>query len=257
MSEISTLSALGKFAKSGGSALDGALIVSQIIDPATDVRSCRRKIEELAAALPAGAGAADINALLQARGFRGPRDYYKSENSALGHVLSTGEGIPISLSIVIMGICDAIDLPANGINFPGHFLVSVADELIDPVSLALISQDQCQQWLRSNNLDPASALRVASATDIALRMLNNLSNLAQANNDHAKVLELSDHKLVVAGPQLLTVYLERVACWQALGVNKMARHDLQAAIEQADDAQLQAALRSRLADMADASSSLH
>lgn len=237
--------------------MDGALIVSQIIDPATDVRSCHLKLEELAAALPERAGAADINALLKARGFRGSRDYYKSENSALAHVLSTGEGIPISLSIVIIGVCDAAGLIARGINFPGHFLVSVADELIDPFSMALISQDQCQQWLRRNNMDPANAFRVASSGDITLRMLNNLSNLAQANNDHAKVLELSDHKLIVAGAQSQAVYLERVACWQALGVNKMARHDLQAAIDLADDTQIRDALQRRLADMADASSSLH
>jgi len=49
-------------------------------------------------------------------------DYYAPENSYLGHVLSTGLGIPISLCSVAILVGRRLELPVSGVGAPGHFL---------------------------------------------------------------------------------------------------------------------------------------
>ena len=55
-------------------------------------------------------------------------DYYAPENSYIFDVLRTRRGIPISLAVIWLELAQALDLQAQGISFPGHFLVKVALE---------------------------------------------------------------------------------------------------------------------------------
>jgi regulator of sirC expression with transglutaminase-like and TPR domain len=256
MTDPTILQALEGFAREPVSVVEGALIVSQIVDPGTDADWCQAQLAELAQTMPAGAGAIDIAHLLQEQGFRGSESYYKPENSALSHVLQSREGIPISLAIVILGICERLELNATGINFPTHFLVSVAGTLIDPFTMTIADEAECKRWLEENRLDPNVAFAAASPVETVLRMLNNLSGLARAGNDSARALELSDYKLAL-GPGLLPIYLERVDLWLELGVVDMARRDLTAAIELATDEGMRDTLRGRLEGMAEVESKLH
>ena len=65
-------------------------------------------------------------------------DYYAPENSYLQEVLRTRRGIPISLAVIWLELAQALGLHAQGISFPGHFLLKVALEaglvVIDPVN---------------------------------------------------------------------------------------------------------------------------
>lgn len=64
--------------------------------------------------------------LFERRGFHGnEEDYYAAENSYLPYVLSTGMGIPITLSLVYKLVANRVGLRAEGVNSPGHFLVQV------------------------------------------------------------------------------------------------------------------------------------
>jgi regulator of sirC expression with transglutaminase-like and TPR domain len=59
-------------------------------------------------------------------GFQGNLNHYHDpENSFLNAVLKTRRGIPISLSVIWLELAQSIGLQAQGINFPGHFLVKV------------------------------------------------------------------------------------------------------------------------------------
>ena len=49
-------------------------------------------------------------------------DYESPENSYLGHVLTSGKGIPISLCTVAILVARRLELPVFGIGSPGHFL---------------------------------------------------------------------------------------------------------------------------------------
>lgn len=256
MTDPSIVKALENFATAPESVVNGALIVSRIVYPATDEDWCRAKLAELAQSMPHEASAVDVAHILQESGFHGSEAYYKSENSALAHVLESGEGIPISLAVVILGVCEYLGLEATGINFPSHFLVSVASTLIDPYTMTLADESECHRWLEDNKLDARTAFTPASAIETVLRMLNNLSGLAQASEDHARALELSDYKLALV-PTLLPVYLERVECWRALGVAEMARRDLTTAIELAPDKAAREHLQQRLLSMAELKPRLH
>jgi regulator of sirC expression with transglutaminase-like and TPR domain len=256
MTDPTIVRALENFAREPASVVEGALIVSQIIDPGTDPDWCRAQLAELAQSMPGDPRALDIAHVLHERGFHGAEAYYKSENSALAHVLKSREGIPISLAIVILGICEQLELEATGVNFPSHFLVSIAGTLLDPFTMTVADEQECRHWLEENKMDTRIAFTPASAVDTILRMLNNLSGLARAANDSARALELSDYKLALH-PGSLPVYLERTDLWLELGVVEMARRDLSSAIELAQDEDMIHRLRERLQGMAAVPSKVH
>ena len=57
-------------------------------------------------------------------GFSGNADdYYDPRNSYLNEVIDRRKGIPITLSVLYMEIGRRIELPLEGVSFPGHFLV--------------------------------------------------------------------------------------------------------------------------------------
>jgi regulator of sirC expression with transglutaminase-like and TPR domain len=256
MTDPNIVQALEDFSRAPASPVAGALIVAQIVDPETDIHWCQARLQSLAQEMPANPSAIDVAHVLQEQGFRGAETYYQSQNSALGYVLQTGEGIPISLAMVILGVCEQLGLEATGINFPSHFLVSVSNTLIDPSTMTIADEKECQRWLQDNQLDPRSAFIPASPTDTVLRMLNNLFALARAAQDNARALEISDYQLAVA-PGLLPIYLERAELWLLLGVADMARRDMNTAITLAPDAASQDRLRERLAGIADVQPKLH
>ena len=256
MTDPSIVQALKDYAAAPASPLEGALLVSRIIDPETDTDWCRAQLSELAAALPAQADAQAVAATLGQQGFSGSKAYYKSENSALSHVLSTREGIPISLAMVCLGVCEAAGIDAAGINFPSHFLVSVGGELLDPFSMELVDREGCEKWLRENSLDVTAAFNEASPVETTLRMLNNLSGLARAAEDPARALEITDYKLALM-PELFTLYLERVELWLLLGVTDMARRDMLKTINLTTDPALKAQLTDRLTELSEKPPHLH
>lgn len=256
MDQATLLRELRRLRREDASPVDGALLVSHIVDPATDSHWCRGRLGELAALLPIDATAADIAAMLAAQGFRGSETYYQSSNSSLQSVLQTGEGIPITLAMVLLGVCELIDIPARGINFPGHFLVMVDDVLVDPFEMGILDELALQRRLRKMEMPAARALVPATPAGTVLRMLNNLSAIANANEDVPRALELSDYKLAVA-EDLLPLHLERVALWRKAGVISMARQELLAAIELVSDGSGREELRRQLAELEDTPSRLH
>lgn len=67
--------------------------------------------------------------LFQQSGFRGNQDRYTDlRNSFLNDVLDRRLGIPISLSIIFMEVAQQLNIPAQGVGLPGHFIVSVFDQ---------------------------------------------------------------------------------------------------------------------------------
>ncbi len=256
VSDPALVAALREFRDSKGSAVSGALLVSCIVNPDTDPDWCRARFRELAALLPDGASAADVTVMLAAQGFRGARAYYASVNSSLQSVLESGEGIPITLAMVVLGVCEAAEIPAAGLNFPGHFLVSIDDVLVDPYEMVLLDELALQRRLRKLKLKPAQALEHATPAGVVLRMLNNLAAIAVANDDHARALEFSDYKMQVAD-DLLPLHLERVDLWEALGVPSMARRELSAAIGLVPAGDWRDELQRRLAALDRSPSRLH
>jgi regulator of sirC expression with transglutaminase-like and TPR domain len=128
-------------------------------------------------------------------GFRGNREHYDDpRNSFLNEVLDRRTGIPISLAIVYLEVARRAGLRADGVNFPGHFLLRVATTrgraprkgeaflIVDPFhGGALLDHDDCEQLLQQHagaesELDD-SVLEPATRVQIVMRTLVNLKRL--------------------------------------------------------------------------------
>jgi regulator of sirC expression with transglutaminase-like and TPR domain len=148
--------------------------------------------------------------LFEDLGFHGNQDdYYDPKNSFLNEVIDRRVGIPITLSVVYMEVGRRLDLPLEGVSFPGHFLVKYktpeGDLLLDPyhggvaLSRAELEQRLERAFGKKTALAP-SHLQTATKRQILTRMLNNLRGIYQQNGDAQRergVLE----RLAILNPQ--------------------------------------------------------
>jgi regulator of sirC expression with transglutaminase-like and TPR domain len=131
--------------------------------------------------------------LFRELGFRGNRDQYEDpRNSCLNEVMDRRTGIPISLCLVYIEVARRAGIRAEGVNFPGHFLVRVLQDLhtddpgdgiiVDPFhDGAILDEDDCRALLRNQQGDEAAwepeLLARATRRQILVRMLLNLKLL--------------------------------------------------------------------------------
>ena len=65
-----------------------------------------------------------IHTLFEREGLRGNKEsYHDPRNSFMNDVLDRRLGIPLTLSIILLEVGWRLNLPLEGVNFPGHFLV--------------------------------------------------------------------------------------------------------------------------------------
>jgi regulator of sirC expression with transglutaminase-like and TPR domain len=126
-------------------------------------------------------------------GFFGNREQYEDpRNSCLNEVLDRRTGIPISLSLIYIEVARRAGLRAEGINFPGHFLVRVLHDLhtddpgegliVDPFhGGAILNEHECRLLLHRHMGEEAAwepqLLARATRRQILVRMLLNLKRL--------------------------------------------------------------------------------
>ncbi len=186
--------------------------------------------------------------------FAGASEYYDPRNSYLNEVLARRCGIPITLAIVYIAVARRAGLDARGISFPGHFLVRCAgrdERIIDAFHGRTITLGECEARL-SNALGPGAELRPelhlrdASAREILVRMLANLSRIFAGSGDAERLLACCD-RTVLLMPADPIALRDRALVYQQLGWFAAAIADLEAALERAADADLSAAL-ARLRD---------
>ncbi len=107
--------------------LDEVLLVIAAHDHVVDEARARDRLDGLASACEADAGAIARH-LFVTEGFRGNTvDYGDPENSYLDVVLERRVGIPITLSILMIEVARRGGVPLAGVGMPGHFLVGAGD----------------------------------------------------------------------------------------------------------------------------------
>jgi len=148
-----------------------------------------------------------IDTVFQKEGLRGNKEsYHDPRNSFLNDVLDRRLGIPITLGIILLEVGWRLDLPLEGVSFPGHFLVryrgSAEHLLIDPFDEGRIRfENEAQEILDQEyggmvRMQPAF-LRVASKLDTIRRLLVNLKGLYVNVKDHARALSVVERLLLV------------------------------------------------------------
>jgi regulator of sirC expression with transglutaminase-like and TPR domain len=147
-----------------------------------------------------GRARAISDGLFDRLGFHGNTgDYYDPRNSFLCDVLDRRCGIPISLSVLYLEIARRVGVLAQGVNFPGHFLVRVAIEdawlFVDPFSggRALGPADLEALLRRTTTPDAVlepSVIAATSKRQILARMLFNLAGIYGRNGDLPRSIDV-------------------------------------------------------------------
>ena len=155
-----------------------------------------------------------------------------------------------------IGVGERLAMDARGINFPGHFLVTLEGQLIDPYALTLIDDTERQHRLEETGLSTQTAFRPANARDIVLRMLNNLRGLAISQRNHALALEYTDYQLLLT-TDTYALRLIRAELWHDVGAPRMAGIELTHALAVAPDSTTKQQLEARLWQLAGERPTLH
>lgn len=133
-------------------------------------------------------------------------DYYDPRNSFLSDVLDRRVGIPISLSVVYLEVARRVGVLAQGVNFPGHFLVRVAIEdawlFLDPFSAGRTLPPADLEALLRKTTSPDAVLEpsvIAAATkrQILSRMLVNLAGIYGRSGDLPRSLDVLERLAIL------------------------------------------------------------
>lgn len=221
-----------------------ALAIAQTLDPRASPDDARQRLDALAAkAREVGIR----NALAEFRGDR--EDYYSPENSLLPRVLIKRRGLPLTLSVVWMGVGRRIGLPVQGVGFPGHFLARVEGELLDPFAGGTPIGDAelaelATRFLGHEDLLEPEMLQPVPDASIAIRMLTNLRNAYIKRGDHGHALLVCDQLVERTGAAVAR--RDRGLHALALGAHTAAAEDLRAYLDAKPDARDRAQVEAAL-----------
>ncbi|MEE2614124.1 MAG: tetratricopeptide repeat protein [Verrucomicrobiota bacterium] len=138
-----------------------------------------------------------LSYLFQENGFHGSRqDYYNQANSYMNRVLDDREGLPITLSVLVMELARQCGISnVVGVGAPGHFIVKHVydnkEQFIDPFDggkLLTIKETEALVRENSGRIISVDGLLVSTKREIALRMLRNLMGVAQNKDAPADLL---------------------------------------------------------------------
>lgn len=202
---------------------DAALLIGAWDYPRRDFNAYRAALDDIASAAaelvdraPSGTARAQAISehLFGYLGFSGNADnYYDPRNSFLADVIDRRTGIPISLSVLYLEISRRVGVLAQGVNFPGHFLVRVALDdswlFLDPYSGGRsLSPADLEDLLRKTTVPTAvlepSVIAAASKRQIVARMLVNLAGIYGRTGDLPRSLDVLERLAILepANPRI-------------------------------------------------------
>ncbi|MEL4177885.1 SirB1 family protein [Roseateles sp. PN1] len=252
--------------------LEAAASIAQDDEPGLDVQAVLAEVDELARRLrerlPPDASARHKLQLLclyfhQELGFAGNvNNYYECGNSYIHQVLASRRGIPISLAVIFIEVAVQLGLRAQGLAFPGHFLVKVllgnGEVVLDPFTGNTLSRNKLDEFLQTfrqaagmeGEVDLPVELFMQAATprEILARMLRNLKEIHRAAEDWPRMLAVQQ-RLVVLLPDVAAERRDRGLALEALGHWQAAALDLQDYLQQEPQAQDRVAMARRLQNL--------
>jgi regulator of sirC expression with transglutaminase-like and TPR domain len=231
---------LREFAELTGGADDrvdlarAALAIARWEYPGLDVDAYLERLDALARGVDGERRSADpVGRLHRLReylfveqGFAGNReDYYDPRNSFLNDVLDRRQGIPITLSLVLVEVGKRLGLAVEGIGLPGHFIAGArfgdSQILLDPFNTgALLTPETCEA-LVGRVLGRKVALKrenfaAVSRRQFLARMLANLKGIYWQREAWDRVVGVID-RLLVLDPKAAGEWRDRGVAWTKLG----------------------------------------
>ena len=239
--------------------LEAAASIAQDEEPAMDIQdvlaSCDALLVRLRRRLKLDADPLKTLSVLNQffyteLGFMGnANNFYAPENSYLNEVLRSRRGIPISIAIIWLELAQSLGLQAQGVSFPGHFLVKVTLPeglvVLDPLTGDSLGLDNLAERLapfRSHMGDTADMdtplglfLQPAMPRDILTRMLRNLKEIFSSQADWTRLVLVLD-RLIVLNPDALFEIRDRGLAYIELGQKERALQDLMRYVDEVPNA---------------------
>ena len=160
------------------------------------------------------------------QGFAGNReDYYDPRNSFLNDVLDRRQGIPITLSLVLMEVGKRLGLAVEGIGLPGHFIVGArlddSQILLDPFHPGARLTPEAGEKLVGRALGRKVALKPENFAGVTrrqflARMLANLKRVYWQREAWDRVVGVID-RLLVLDPKAAGEWRDRGLAWSNMG----------------------------------------
>ena len=237
--------------------LKAALYISGMEYPDLDVDVYSKVLDDLAG--EAGqriAAAEDRRAIIERLseflfvdlGFRGnEEDYYDPKNSHLNEVLDRRKGIPITLSLVYIGVAGRLGMVFEGIGLPGHFVIRTGppkEELyVDPFNGGkIMSRADCvrtvSELFHGRVEFQEEHLRAYTKKELLVRILTNLKHNYTRLEDYPRAISSAD-LIAVMEPSLGSNLRDMAALHYAAKEYRLAIRDLESYLEadpQAQDA---------------------
>lgn len=196
-------------------------------------------------------------------GYQGnAQDYYDPRNSFINEVIERRIGIPISLSVVFIEVANRVGLLANGVAFPGHFLVRVDQSRTDNTSAVIVDPfdggtslgfEMFVARFRKRMEEPidevkiANLLEPATKKDILIRQFRNLLAIYSNKRSAEDCLYVVNHILHL-DPNLLNELIHRGKLLSEMGHKDAAARDFEHALLVCEDDSLRATLQQALRD---------
>lgn len=247
-----------------------ALTVARLEYPDLDIEEWLDRLEghagEVRARLSAEASMEERVATLSRylfaeQGFRGNgEDYYDPSNSCLNAVLERRLGIPITLSLVYIELGRRIGVPAEGVAFPGHFLVRVHCErgivVLDAFRQGLtLSESEVRGRLKdalgdlaAGRVQLGSVLTAAGEKAILARMLRNMKRVYSSAGELTKAVAAAT-MILDAEPNAADDLRDRGLLYRELEAYRAAFEDLSRYLTLAPDADDAETVRNRMVDL--------
>lgn len=251
---LSALEAVGRQPDEMIDLAEAALLLGALDYPETDLAPYRRHLAALASNLADTAAqehetldgrvAALTQVLAEQHGYAGDRRTYDDlQNANLVRVIDRRKGLPVALGILYIHTARAQGWRAAGINFPGHFLISVEDDeeriILDPFEGGMQVDLARLQLMLKTALGADAELQpeyYASMTNrgVLLRLQNNVKKRVLDTGDSARGAAVIDGMLAIA-PEIPDLWREAAELRAELGEMRSALNALDRLLLLSDD----------------------
>jgi len=182
----------------------------------------------------------------------------RPRHALLHEVLRRRRGQPLALALIALEVARRLDIPLQGVNFPGHFMLRVpgADHLLDPCGGRRLYTRDCREQLYRQlgaNVElKAEHLQTADAQAMLRRLSRNLRQLHLQHDAPDAALKDAERVLLL-GPPNLADHLARADVYRQLDCPQGERYDLERALLFCEEDALRLRLSERLRSLQRAS----
>lgn len=227
-----------------------ALALAVLEKPGSDPAAYRDHLAQLCDDVQASlaAGATIVEALnlviLHSHGYAGDTLTYDDiQNANLMRVIDRRKGLPVALGILFLHAARAQGIGADGLNFPGHFLIRIDDaggrHIVDPFNEGQVrSAADLRDLLKATagleaELNPDHYEAVGNR-DILVRLQNNIKARHERAGRPEEALRVLDRMLLFA-PDIMTLWREAGVIHARVGNLSAAIEAFETIVDRADD----------------------